>query len=112
MARLAFLVRSAVSCLSIGWFELATDASAQTLDAIKQRGTLICGASQGVLGFSNRSQQGEWSGLDVDVCRALAAAIFNDASMVQFEARYLDHRELASTIHSRIFESSQVYPLV
>jgi general L-amino acid transport system substrate-binding protein len=86
MARLAFLVRSAVSCLSIGWFGLATGANAQTLDAIKQRGTLICGVSQGVLGFSNRSPQGEWSGLDVDVCRALASAIFNDASKVQFEA--------------------------
>ena len=85
MARLALLVRSAVSCLSIGWFGLATDASSQTLDAIKQRGTLICGVSQGVLGFSNRSPQGEWSGLDVDVCRALAAAIFNDPSKVQFE---------------------------
>ena len=56
----------------------------QTLEAVKQRGTLICGVSNGVLGFSSRSERGEWSGLDVDFCRALAAAIFNDAGKVQY----------------------------
>lgn len=59
-------------------------ASAQTLKTVKDRGELICGVSRGVLGFSTPSDKGEWSGFDVDFCRALAAAIFNDASKVKF----------------------------
>jgi len=86
MASLASFVRSVACCLSAGCLVLAAEAAAQTLQAVKQRGTLICGVSQGVLGFSSRSERDEWSGLDVDFCRALAAAIFNDASKVQFEA--------------------------
>ena len=85
MERLAILLRSVACCLSIGCVGLSTGLAAQTLDAIKQRGTLVCGVSQGVLGFSSRSERGEWSGLDVDFCRALAAAIFDDAGKVQFE---------------------------
>ena len=85
MERLAFLLRSVVCCLSLGCVGFCTGLAAQTLDAIKQRGTLVCGVSQGVLGFSSRSERGEWSGLDVDFCRALAAAIFDDAGKVQFE---------------------------
>jgi len=85
MERLAILLRSVACCLSIGSVGLSTGLAAQTLDAIKQRGTLLCGVSQGVLGFSSRSERGEWSGLDVDFCRALAAAIFDDAGKVQFE---------------------------
>jgi len=86
MLNLASLARSIAVCLSAGCIVLATEAPAQTLDAVKQRGTLICGVSQGVLGFSSQSTSGQWSGLDVDFCRARAAAIFNDASKVQFEA--------------------------
>ena len=84
MARLATFVRSAACCLSVGCVVLATEVTAQTLETVKQRGTLICGVSNGVLGFSSRSERGEWSGLDVDFCRALAAAIFNDAGKVQY----------------------------
>jgi general L-amino acid transport system substrate-binding protein len=62
----------------------ATTASAQTLKAVQDRGQLICGVSEGLPGFSAKSDKGEWSGLDVDFCRALAAAIFNDATKVQF----------------------------
>jgi general L-amino acid transport system substrate-binding protein len=62
---------------------LAAPASAQTLKAVKERGSLTCGVSQGILGFS--APQGDnWSGFDVDFCRALAAAIFNDAGKVKF----------------------------
>jgi len=57
---------------------------AQTLKAIKDRGVLNCGVSQGLYGFSIADDKGNWSGLDVDFCRALAAAIFNDASKVKF----------------------------
>jgi general L-amino acid transport system substrate-binding protein len=90
MVSLVRLVRTLV-CLSAGCL-VATHASAQTLNAVKERGTLVCGVSQGVLGFSSRSDRGEWSGFDVDFCRALAAAIFNDASKVKFEPLSADER--------------------
>ncbi|TKT73231.1 amino acid ABC transporter substrate-binding protein [Afipia massiliensis] len=55
-----------------------------TLQGVKDRGTLSCGVSQGLPGFSAPDDKGNWTGLDVDVCRALAAAIFNDPSKVKF----------------------------
>ncbi|MBY0380716.1 MAG: amino acid ABC transporter substrate-binding protein [Xanthobacteraceae bacterium] len=57
---------------------------AQTLKAIQDRGVLSCGVSQGLPGFSAPDDTGKWSGLDVDVCRAIAAAIFNDPMKVKF----------------------------
>ncbi|MCW5685961.1 MAG: amino acid ABC transporter substrate-binding protein [Pseudolabrys sp.] len=62
----------------------AQSASAQTLKTIKERGTLVCGVSQGLPGFSNPDDKGNWTGLDVDLCRAIAAAIFNDPGKVKF----------------------------
>jgi general L-amino acid transport system substrate-binding protein len=59
-------------------------AAAQTLKAIKDRGSLVCGVSQGIAGFSAPSANNEWTGFDVDFCRALAAAIFNDGSKVRY----------------------------
>jgi general L-amino acid transport system substrate-binding protein len=59
-------------------------ACAQTLKAVKERGSLLCGVSQGIAGFSIPDDKGNWSGLDVEFCRAIAAAIFNDASKVKF----------------------------
>ncbi len=62
-----------------------TAAQAQTtLERVKQRGQLICGTSTGIAGFSMADGQGNWSGLDVDVCRALAAAVFDDPAKVKF----------------------------
>jgi general L-amino acid transport system substrate-binding protein len=61
-----------------------TTASAQTLKAVKERGSLLCGVSQGLYGFSIRDDKGNWSGFDVDLCRAIAAAIFNDPGKVKF----------------------------
>jgi general L-amino acid transport system substrate-binding protein len=55
-----------------------------TLQKVKERGVLRCGASQGVAGFSLPDAKGVWSGLDVDFCRALAAAIFNDPNKTEF----------------------------
>ncbi len=64
---------------------MAGAASAQsTLDRIKQRGSLICGTSQGVAGFSLPDAKGEWRGFDTDICRALAAAIFNDQEKTKY----------------------------
>lgn len=63
----------------------ATSASAgPTMDRIKSRGNLVCGVSQGIAGFSIPDSSGKWSGLDVDLCRALAAVIFDDPNKVQF----------------------------
>jgi general L-amino acid transport system substrate-binding protein len=55
-----------------------------TLKAVKERGTLRCGVSEGIPGFSAPDAQGQWSGFDVDLCRAVAAAVFNDARKVAF----------------------------
>ena len=54
------------------------------LDAIKKRGELICGANAGLAGFSAADSQGKYAGLDVDACRAIAAAILGDANKVRF----------------------------
>jgi general L-amino acid transport system substrate-binding protein len=59
-------------------------APAQTLNTVKERGMVSCGVSQGLPGFSAPDDKGNWTGLDVDVCRAIAAAIFNDPTKVKF----------------------------
>jgi general L-amino acid transport system substrate-binding protein len=59
-------------------------ASAQTLTTIKNRGELICGANGTLAGFGLPDPQGNWTGFDVDFCRAIAAAIFNDPTKVKF----------------------------
>ena len=56
----------------------------KTLDAIKARGQVICGVNTGLAGFSAADSKGEWSGLDVDICRAIAAATLGDASKVKW----------------------------
>lgn len=62
----------------------AQAASAQTLKTVKDRGMLSCGVSQGLPGFSSPDDKGNWTGLDVDICRAISAAIFNDATKIKF----------------------------
>jgi general L-amino acid transport system substrate-binding protein len=59
-------------------------ATAQTLKTIKDRGILSCGVTQGLPGFSAPDDKGNWTGIDVDVCRAIAAAIFNDPTKIKF----------------------------
>jgi len=66
------------------WLVFAANSSAGTLDAVKERGKLICGVNQGLAGFSAVGPDGSWSGLDVDFCRALAAAILGDAERVDY----------------------------
>ncbi|WP_111637954.1 amino acid ABC transporter substrate-binding protein [Marinomonas shanghaiensis] len=63
---------------------ISTGAAAATLDDVKAKGFVQCGVSQGVPGFSNADSNGDWSGIDVDACRATAAAIFGDAQKVKF----------------------------
>ncbi len=61
-----------------------TAHAGKDLDAVKARGQLICGVATGVAGFASADSQGKWTGLDVDTCRAVAAAIFGDADKVKF----------------------------
>jgi general L-amino acid transport system substrate-binding protein len=60
------------------------NASGSRLEVVKGRGTLICGINGDVPGFSFVNEQGEYSGIDVDLCRAIAAALFNDPSKIEF----------------------------
>src|SRR5918993_3647122 len=68
----------ALSCAS------AAPGTAGTLETVKQRGVLQCGVSEGLLGFSERNGLADWSGFDVDFCRSVAGAIFDDRSKVAF----------------------------
>src|SRR3954462_15488630 len=80
------------------WASLAATAQAQqlapspTLDAIKSRGHVECGLHLGLPGFSFANDKGEWSGLDVDYCRALAAAVLGDANKVKFTPTSVQQR--------------------
>jgi general L-amino acid transport system substrate-binding protein len=65
---------------------LTLPAGAGTLDTARSRGTVICGANGQLPGFGLPDAQGNWTGFDVDYCRAYAAAIFNDPSKVKFVA--------------------------
>lgn len=56
----------------------------KTLDAVKARGQVVCGVNTGLAGFSAADSSGNWSGLDVDMCKAVAAAVLNDASKVKY----------------------------
>ncbi|GAU84650.1 amino acid ABC transporter substrate-binding protein [Bosea sp. BIWAKO-01] len=63
---------------------LAVSAQAGTLEKVRERGQLLCGVSPGVAGFSVPDEAGRWTGFDVDLCRAVAAATLGDASKVKF----------------------------
>jgi general L-amino acid transport system substrate-binding protein len=62
----------------------AVSASAGTLDDVKTKGFIQCGVSQGLIGFSNPDEQNKWTGMDVDFCRAVAAAVFGDPEKVKY----------------------------
>src|ERR1700704_33558 len=80
MKRVSLVLTLAVAAAALS----AQTASAQTLKTIKDRGMLSCGVSQGLPGFSSPDDKGNWTGLAVDICRAVAAAIFNDATKIKF----------------------------
>lgn len=79
MRHLKFLLIAAIAMIP-----LTSAARAGTLDEIKERDRLICGVSTGMHGLSAPDNEGNWSGLDTDICRALAASILGDASKVEF----------------------------
>lgn len=59
-------------------------AKTSTLEVVKKRGVLHCGVHQGLPGFGSQDEKGNWTGLDVDTCRAVAAAVLGDATKVKF----------------------------
>ncbi|MCK5622911.1 MAG: amino acid ABC transporter substrate-binding protein [Alphaproteobacteria bacterium] len=63
---------------------IGVTAQAQTLEAVKSRGHVLCGVSQGLPGFSNPDDKGNWTGIDVDVCRAVGVAIFGSDGKVKY----------------------------
>ena len=65
-------------------FAAAPAHAGKTVDAIKARGQVICGVNTGLAGFGAADSQGNWSGLDVDICRAVAAATLGDGTKVRF----------------------------
>ncbi len=67
-------------CAAMGFPELR----AGVLDEAKSRGHVICGVNQGLLGFGAQNESGRWQGFDVDFCRAVSAAIFNDPDKLKF----------------------------
>ncbi len=77
-------------------------SSAQTLKAVKERGTLNCGVSQGLSGFSSMDEKGAWTGFDVDFCRAVAAALFDDPFKVTFMP--LDTASRFSALQSNVID--------
>jgi len=76
-----------LSSLIVGGLVMGAVVNAQagTLEDVKAKGTLSCGVSTGLAGFSQKDEKGNWSGLDVDVCRGVAAAVLGDASKVQYK---------------------------
>jgi general L-amino acid transport system substrate-binding protein len=62
----------------------APGGASATMDTIRQRGTLVCGVNTGLAGFAQPDSQGVWRGFDVDYCRAVAIAVFNDPNKVRF----------------------------
>jgi general L-amino acid transport system substrate-binding protein len=74
-----FIATAALAAITL----TGSAAAAQTVAAIKKRDALVCGVSEGIAGFSNESDKG-WAGFDVDLCRALAAAVLNDAGKVRY----------------------------
>src|SRR5258706_14097932 len=79
-------------------------ATAGTLDTVKQRGTLVCGVSAGFAGFSTPDSQGNYKGLDVDYCRALAAGALGDGGKVRYVALTAQNRMTA-------FQSTEIVVL-
>ncbi len=80
LRRLALLAAS----IMIAGVAHAQGSGSPTLDAVRARGYLICGVAGTVAGFSLPDSQGVMRGLDADSCRAVTAAVFGDASKVQF----------------------------
>jgi len=74
----------AVAVAALGALVAAPAHAGKTLDNIKAKGQVVCGVNTGLAGFAAADSAGKWSGLDVDVCRALAAAVLSDPEKVKY----------------------------
>ena len=89
---IAFLALLAVACsdaepraaVTAARPEARPSTATATLDSVRARGFVRCGVSTGIAGFSTQDAQGQWQGIDVDVCRAIAAAVLGDAAKVRY----------------------------
>ena len=79
----SFFAIFAVVMLVLGTEAMAAKKSKTLKNTIK-KGFVRCGVSQGLPGFSNADASGNWTGVDVDVCRAVAAAVLGDSGKVKF----------------------------
>ena len=77
----AFLATVAASALTAG---VALAAEGDTLAQVKQRGVLNCGVNTGLVGFAAPDANGNWSGFDIAICKAVAAAVLGDPSKVKY----------------------------
>jgi general L-amino acid transport system substrate-binding protein len=75
---------AAVATLALAGASGSALAQAKTLDAIKARGALNCGVNVGLAGFAQPDDKGNWTGFDVDYCKAVAAAVFGDAKKIKY----------------------------
>jgi general L-amino acid transport system substrate-binding protein len=82
--RSAFLLRIAALLTALSLGVSFAFAQSPTLETVKRRGQLVCGVNTGLAGFSAPDDRGNWVGIDVDFCRAVAAAIFHDGAKVRF----------------------------
>lgn len=80
-----FLATGLAGAFALAGLAGAAFGQAKTLDTVRQKGVINCGVSTGVPGFSNPDDKGKWSGFDVDFCRAVSAAIFNDPDKVSYK---------------------------
>src|SRR5688572_30766679 len=82
--RSGLMLGAAIAVVVAGAFVTYERYDTRTLKRTLNRGALLCGVSQGLPGFSLPDEKGEWTGFDVDICRAIAAAIFDDPKKVRF----------------------------
>jgi general L-amino acid transport system substrate-binding protein len=84
MSKNKFSTLAAGALLAVGALAALPAMAGKTIDAIKARGQLICGVNPSLPGFSAADSQGVWAGLDVDVCKAIAATVVGDASKIKW----------------------------
>ncbi len=84
MSKNTFSTLAAAALLAAGALTALPATAGKTIDAIKARGQLICGVNPSLPGFSAADSQGVWAGLDVDVCKAIAATVVGDASKIKW----------------------------
>jgi general L-amino acid transport system substrate-binding protein len=90
MNKITKIVTGLAAAATIGI--LGVSAEAATLDNVKANGKLKCGVNTGLAGFAFPNDKGEWSGLDIDFCKAVAAAVFGDPSKVEYKPLSSDQR--------------------